>query len=139
LGYVHPQTFQTPAGIEMLTRDGNILLLPYSEVKILCFVQDFDDDLPELNNRVFSNRPKASGLWMRLLFRDGARMDGLLPNNLLTLDPHGFTLTPPGPGLSPQRVFVPKLALRSIHVMAVMGSGLNRAKKSDERQITIFE
>ncbi|MBI2688402.1 MAG: hypothetical protein HYX27_19025 [Acidobacteria bacterium] len=138
-GFVHPQTFQTPAGIEMLTRDGNILALPYSEVKVLCFVQDFDEALPELNNRTFASRPKSSGLWVRMIFRDGAILDGILPNSLLNLEPHGFTVTPPDLAVSPQRVFVPRAALRNIHVLAVVGSGLGRSKKPDERQISIFD
>ena len=138
-GFVHPQTYQTATGVEMLTRDGNILTLPYPDIKVLCFVQDFDEELPDLNNRTFASRPKTAGLWVRLLFRDGAMMEGLLANNLLGLDPYGFSLTPPGMGLHPQRIFVPRTALRSIHVLAVVGGGLGRQKKSDERQISIFE
>lgn len=138
-GFVHPQTFQTPAGIEMLSRDGNILTLPYQEVKVLCFVQDFDEPLPDLNNRTFSSRPKTSGLWVRMSFRDGAILDGILPNNLLITDPYGFTVTPPDLAVTPQRVFVPRLALTAIHVLAVVGGGLGRTKKPDERQISIFD
>ena len=138
-GFVHPQTFQTAAGVEMLSRDGNIITLPYQEVKVLCFVQDFDESLPDLNNRTFSSRPKSSGLWVRMSFRDGALLDGILPNNLMAVEPHGFTVTPPDLAITPQRVFVPRLALRTIHVLAVVGSGLGRSKKPDERQISIFE
>jgi hypothetical protein len=138
-GFVHPQTFQTVAGVEMLSREGNIITLPYQEVKVLCFVQDFDESLPDLNNRTFSSRPKSSGLWVRMSFRDGALLDGILPNNLMAVEPHGFTVTPPDLAITPQRVFVPRLALRTIHVLAVVGSGLGRSKKPDERQISIFE
>ena len=138
-GFVHPQTFQTAAGVEMLSRDGNIITLPYQEVKVLCFVQDFDESLPDLNNRTFSSRPKSSGLWVRMSFRDGALLDGILPNNLMAVEPHGFTVTPPDLAITPQRVFVPRVALRTIHVLAVVGSGLGRSKKPDERQISIFE
>ena len=123
----------------MLSRDGNIVSLPYPEVKVLCFVQDFDEELPNLNNRTFASRPKSSGLWVRMCFRDGAILDGLLPNNLLTVEPYGYTVTPPDLAVTPQRVFVPRVALKSIHVLAVVGSGLGRAKKPDERQISIFE
>jgi len=138
-GFVHPQTFQTPTGIEMLSRDGNIVAVPYHEVKVLCFVQDFDEQIPDLNNRTFSSRPKTSGLWVRMSFRDGAILDGILPNNLMTLESYGFTVTPPDLAVTPQRVFVPKAALKAMHVLAVVGSGLGRTKKPDERQISIFE
>ncbi len=138
-GFVHPQTFQTPTGVEMLSRDGNIINLPYQEIKVLCFVQDFDEEIPDLNNRTFASRPKSSGLWVRMSFRDGALLDGILPNNLMNMEPHGFTLTPPDLAVTPQRVFVPKAALKTMHVLAVVGSGLGRTKKPDERQISIFD
>lgn len=138
-GFVHPQTFQTPAGVEMLSRDGNIVSLPYQEIKILCFVQDFEDEIPDLNNRTFASRPKSSGLWVRMSFRDGAILDGILPNNLMNMDLYGFTLTPPDLAVTPQRIFVPRAALKTMHVLAVVGSGLGRSKKPDERQISIFE
>lgn len=138
-GFVHPQTFQTAQGVEMLSRDGNILTLPYPEVKVVCFVQDFDEELPDLSNRTFTSRPKTAGLWIRLVFRDGAVLDGVFPNNLLQMEPYGFTFTPPDLAISPQRVFVPKTAVKSLHVLAVVGSGLSRSKKPDERQISIFD
>ena len=138
-GFVHPQTFQTPTGVEMLSRDGNIVSLPYQEIKVLCFVQDFDDELPDLNNRTFSSRPKSSGLWVRMVFRDGGILDGILPNSLLTTELYGFTITPPGLAVAPQRVFVPRDALKAMHVLAVVGGGLGRSKKPDERQISIFD
>lgn len=123
----------------MLTRSGNVLKIPYQDAKVLCFVQDFDEELPDLNNRTFASRPKSAGLWVRLLFRDGALMDGLLANNLLALESHGYTLTPPDRSITPQRIFVPKAALQSLHVLAVVGGGLTKGKKSDDRQISIFE
>lgn len=138
-GFVHPQTFQTPQGVEMLSRDGNILTLPYNEVKVVCFVQDFEDPPPDLNNRTFQSRPKTAGLWIRVAFRDGALLDGIFPNNLLQMEPYGFTFTPPDLAVSPQRVFVPRTAVKSLHVLAVVGSGLGRSKKPDERQISIFD
>lgn len=140
-GFVHPQTFQTAAGIEMLSRDGNILTLPYRDVKVLCFVQDFDEPMTDLNNRTFASRPKSSGLWVRISFHDGAILDGILPNNLLNMDPYGFTLTPPDLAVSPQRIFVPKAAIRTLHVLAVVGGGAagRGPKKPDERQISIFD
>ncbi len=69
----------------MLSRDGNIINLPYQEIKVLCFVQDFDEEIPDLNNRTFASRPKSSGLWVRMSFRDGALLDGILPNNLMNM------------------------------------------------------
>jgi hypothetical protein len=140
-GFVHPQTFQTAAGVEMLTREGSIVNLPYHEVKVLCFVQDFDETIPPLEGRVFTSRPKIAGLWVKMEFRDGSTMEGLLTTNLLQLETHGFTVTPPNANVAPQRVFVPRMAVRAVQMVAVVGGEMSakRKKGADERQISIFD
>lgn len=129
-GFVQSPGFQTPAGIEFLSHDGNVLSLPYADVKAICFVQDFDDPPVRLDGAQFVSRPKKPGLWVRLRFRDGAQMDGLLPNQLLQIDPFGYMLTPPDLGINPPRVFVPRAALDDLQVLAVVGSGLKAPQKS---------
>ena len=62
-------------------------------------------------------------------FRDGIQMDGLLANQLLQLDPFGYTITPPDQAINPQWVFVPRAALIEFQVLAVVGSGLKAPKK----------
>ena len=81
------------------------------------------------------------GLWVRLRFRDGDAMDGLLANNLLQLENQGFTIIPPDPGFQNQRVFVPKAALTEVQVLGVVGSPLRRRKAKPEakEQIGLFE
>jgi len=71
------------------------------------FVRDFDSIEPGAEHRVFNTRPKTNGVWVRMRFRDGELMDGILANNLLLLEPYGFTVVPPSPTSSNQRVFVP--------------------------------
>lgn len=139
-GFVQSPGFQTPAGIEFLSQDGNLAIIPYADVKAICFVQDFDDPLPRLDGAQFVSRPKKAGLWVRLRFRDGVFMDGLLGGSLLQLDPHGFTVSPPDQGVNPQRVFVPRAALVDVQVLAVVGSGLKAPKKTavPEAQAKLF-
>ena len=86
-------------------------------------------------------RPKTEGLWIRMLFRDGDYLDGLLPNALLLLDSHGFTIVPPDPSANNQRVFVPKSALTDLKVLGVTGGPLRRRKRVPpaEDQIKLFE
>ena len=55
-------------------------------------------------------------------FRDGEVLDGLLPNDLLSWDVAGFTVTPPEAMANNQKVFVPREALRGIQVLGVVGS-----------------
>jgi hypothetical protein len=141
-GFVNPQTYLQPSGLELLTLDGTVQMVPYDETKLVCFVRDFEQGEPSRELRLFAARPKMEGLWIRMQFRDGDAMDGLLSNNLLLLEPHGFSVIPPDPGFQNQRVFVPKAALRSIQVMGVIGSPLRqgrRAKPVPKEQLEMFD
>jgi len=127
-------------GLELLTTVGTILLLPYSEVKTVSFVRDFDQVEARREHRQFNTRPKMEGLWVRMKFRDGDALDGLLPNNLLQLETYGFLMVPPDPGFQNQRVFVPKAALTEVQVLGVVGSPLRKTRKkpTPEEQLEIF-
>ncbi len=103
------------------------VLLPYDEVMSVCFVKDFEAEAEP--SRIFMTRPKLEGLWVRMLFRDGEILDGILPNNLLAWEIAGFTVTPPEPDANNQRVFVPRSALKSIQVLGVVGSPLRPKRK----------
>ena len=141
-GFVSPQTYLQPAGLELLTTVGTIIMVPYNEVKTVSFVRDFDQAGAHLEMRQFTTRPKMEGLWVRLRFRDGDAMDGMLANNLLQLDPPGFTIVPPDPGFQNQRVFVPRAALTEVQVLGVVGSPLRkgrRPKPVPAEQLEIFD
>lgn len=139
-GFVSPQSYLQPTGVELLKLDGSIGLLPYSEVKAVCFVKDFDST-EEPERKIFNTRPKMDGLWVRMKFRDGEVMDGILPNNLLQLEPHGFTVIPPEPYSNNQRLFLPREALAECQVLGVVGSPLTRRKRKpvSKQQIELFE
>jgi len=126
-GFVNQFSYLQPSNVELLTPAGSLVLLPYDEVKSVCFVKDFEAE-PE-SRKVFLTRPKLEGLWVRMLFRDGEIMDGILPNNLLSWEIAGFTVTPPEPDSNNQRVFVPRSALKSIQVLGVVGSPLRAKRK----------
>jgi hypothetical protein len=126
-GFVNSLTYLQPHNLELLTPEGSLVLLPYEDVKSVCFVKDFEAEAE--SRRVFLTRPKLEGLWVRMLFRDGEVLDGILPNNLLAWEFAGFTVTPPEPDANNQRVFVPRSALKSIQVLGVVGSPLRVKKK----------
>lgn len=126
-GFVNPLSYLQPENLELLKPDGTLALLPYTELKSVCFVRDFDAD--EEPRRIFMTRPKLEGLWVRMFFRDGEVMDGVLPNNPLMWDIAGFTVTPPEPDSNNQRVFVPRSALKSMQVLGVVGSPLTAGRK----------
>jgi hypothetical protein len=141
VGFVNPQAYLRPAGIELLTPDGAVTLLPYNEVKTVCFVKDFDAADLDQGRKVFNTRPKTDGLWVRMVFRDDEVMEGILANNLLQLEPSGFTVVPPDPYANNQRIFLPRAALKEIQVLGVVGSPLRRRKARPEAkdQIRLFE
>jgi len=139
-GYINSVSFLQPDGIELLTVEGNIASVPYSEIKTIAFVRDFNPpDLPD--RRVFNTRPKTEGLWVVLQFRDGDSLEGIMPNNLLQIERFGFTVIPPDPASNQHRVFAPREALRSVEVLGVVGSPLNRRKPKPavKDQIGLFD
>jgi hypothetical protein len=140
-GFVNPQNYLQAGGVEVLTLTGAALLIPYAEIKVLYFVKDFDGEEPSAESRVFLTRPKASGVWLRMRFRDGEVMDGLMANNLLQLEPQGFTVVPPNSGSNSQRMFVPRAALVEVQVAGVVGSPLRVAKPKPKakEQIEMFD
>jgi hypothetical protein len=139
-GYVNPASFLQPAGVELLSAQGNIASVPYEEIKTISFVRDFASG-GEAGRRVFNTRPKMEGLWVSLQFRDGDVMEGVMPNNLLHLEAYGFNVIPPDPYGNHQRIFVPRAALRSVEVLGVVGSPLKKrkAKAAPKEQIGLFD
>ncbi len=138
-GFVqYPGGFGTDA-VELLSPEGSIQRVPYSETKAVCFVRDFDGGDWQ---RTFAARPKSPGLWVRLVFRDGDSTEGMMPNNLMQVEPAGFNIIPPDPTFQNQRIFVPRTALSDVQVLGVIGSPLKRkpAKKveKEEGQMEMF-
>lgn len=122
---------QTPGGfsadsVELLTQGGTLLQVPYSETKAVCFVRDFDAGETWREHRSFAARPKSAGLWVRVHFRDGDSIEGMLANNLMLVEPAGFSIVPPDPTFQNQRIFVPRAAIEEVQVLGVIGSPLKR-------------
>ncbi len=136
-GYIHPQTWLRSNGVELLTPDGSFAVVPYTEVKAVYFVKDFDALEQPAECKVFNTRPKIDGLWVRMRFRDQELMDGVMPNNLLLMEPYGFMVTPPDPFANNQKVFVPRAALAEIQVLGVVGSPLTRAAKTKTKAVPV--
>ena len=140
-GFVNPQDYLLADGLELMTPSGSVSIVPYGEVKLVCFVRDFQQGEPRKELRLFTTRPKLEGLWLRMYFRDGDAMDGILSNNLLQLDSFGFSVVPPDPGFQNQRIFVPKAALSRMQVLGVVGSPLRTPRKpkvTPKEQIELF-
>jgi hypothetical protein len=139
-GYINPASYLQPAGVDLLSAQGNVSTVPYEEIKTISFVRDFEGS-GETGRQVFNTRPKMEGLWVSLRFRDGEVMEGIMPNNLLQLEPYGFTVIPPDPYSNHQRVFIPRAAVESVEVLGVVGSPLKKrkAKAVPKEQIGLFD
>ncbi len=142
-GFVQPATFLQPEGLELLSPSGTVTVLPYTDIKCVCFVRDWDNAEKILEKRTFASRPKQEGLWIRFVWRDGDVMEALLPNRLLDSDPLGFTVVPPDPAGNSQKLFLPRPALKDLQVLGVVGgSQLRQQKKAKPAvpdQIKLFD
>ena len=140
-GYVNPQAFLKPEGVEILSVTGQVVSLSYKEVKGVHFVRDFEGNPNHLERKVFTSRPKLDGLWLRMKFKDNEVLDGILPNDLLLVGEKGFTVVPPDPYANSQRIYVPKSSLAELTVMGVIGNPLKQRKRAAvaaQAQIRLF-
>ena len=139
-GYVNPASFLQPEGVELLSDQGHTTIVPYPEIKLLAFVKEFDG-VAEPERQAFQTRPKIAGLWVNLRFRDGAILQGIIPNNLMLLEASGFTVIPPDSYGNRQRVWAPRSSLIAVEVLGVVGSPLKKrkARASAKEQIGLFD
>lgn len=138
-GFVSPQAFLLPAGLELLSPDGSLAQVPYEQIKAVSFVRDQDGEGVLAERRTFLARPKTAGLWIELKFRDGEALEGVLPNNLQALDGSGYTISPPEAAGNAQRVFVPRQALSEVTVLGVIGGKRRRPESGPaSQQIRLF-
>jgi hypothetical protein len=139
-GFVNTPASLQPDGLELLSIAGAVSLIPWVEVKIVRFIREFQTGKVMPERHAFLTRPKSEGLWVRLHFRDGNSLEGVLPNNLLLWEPRGFTMAPPDATGNTQKVFVPRQALQSVQVLGVIGSPLHTKRATEaKRQIGLFD
>jgi hypothetical protein len=137
-GYV-ASSFITAGQLEVLSTAGNVVVLELADIKGVYFVREFHES-ETLSRKTFAARPRSEGLWVRLRFRDGEIMEGMMPNDLAQSSPAGFLLNPPDTRSNTQRIFVPRTALTELKVLAVIGATprLRKPTPIDERQREMF-
>src|SRR5262244_1003173 len=121
-GYVAPANFVHEGKLELLNTSGNVVGIDLRDIKAAYFVREFGDS-ESLSRKTFTSRPRTEGLWVRLRFKDGETLEGMMPNDLTQSGLEGFLLTPPDLRSNTQRIFVPRSALESLTVLAVIGAG----------------
>jgi Family of unknown function (DUF6982) len=137
-GYLPAVNFISDNKLELLNTAGTAVRIQLSDVKGVFFVREFGDS-ETLQRKTFTSRPRTEGLWVRLRFRDGEMLEGLMPNDLTQVTPDGFFLNPPDTRSNTQRIFVPRSAIAELTVLAVIGSQARRRKhEEDTRQVPLF-
>ena len=91
-----------------------------AKIRGIYFVREFTDDF-EPERKAFLSRPKLDGLWVRLRFTDGDTIEGVVPNDLLSLLDNGIQITPPDLSSTTDRIFIPRSALTDVTVLGVVG------------------
>jgi len=139
-GYVSPAQFVNEGKLELLNTSGNVVAMDLREIKGVYFVREFGDS-ESLTRKTFTSRPRSEGLWVRLRFKDNEILEGLMPADLTQNMPEGYLVNPPDQRANTQRIFVPRTALESLTVLAVIGAArrLRRGPVDDQRQVPMFE
>ncbi|HET9742256.1 MAG TPA: hypothetical protein VFQ00_05845 [Terriglobales bacterium] len=139
IGYVSGGQFVVNGKLELLTPSGKVIYIDLRDVKAVYFVRDFAD-AETLGRKTFTSRPRTEGLWVRIEFVDNDILEGLMANDLALLTGDGYLIIPPDTRSNTQRIFVPRTALASLTVLAVIGgAGIHRRKERDTRQVPMFE
>jgi hypothetical protein len=138
-GYVAPANFIREGKLELLNTAGNVVAIELRDIKIVYFVRDFADS-ESLGRKTFTTRPRTEGLWVRLKFKDNETLEGLMANDLALNMADGYLINPPDLRANTQRMFVPRSALESLHVLAVIGATRRhrRGLVADTRQVPMF-
>lgn len=138
-GYLAPTNFVREGKLELLNTAGNVVAIDLREIKVVYFVREFGE-METLSRKTFTTRPRTEGLWVRLKFKDNETIEGLMPNDLSANLAEGFLINPPDLRSNTQRMFVPRSALESLTVLAVIGATRRhrRGMAADTRQVPMF-
>jgi len=137
-GYVAPANFVREGKLELLNTAGNVVAIELRDIKVVFFVREFGDT-EGLGRKTFTTRPRTEGLWVRLKFKDGEILEGMMPNDLALAGAEGYLINPPDLRSNIQRMFVPRSALESLTVLAVIGATRRQRRGvSDTRQVPMF-
>jgi hypothetical protein len=119
-GYLNPSKLGDGESFDLLTPEGEHRSIAMKEIRSVYFVREFTDDF-EPERKAFLSRPKLDGLWVLLKFRDDDTIEGVVPNDLLSLLDRGVQITPPDLHGTTLRIFIPRSALAQMTVLGVVG------------------
>ncbi len=136
-GYLNPTQIPEAEMVDLLTPNGEHEEVSLGKVRAIYFVRDLQQDI-EMERKSFLSRPKLDGLWVRLRFRDGESLEGVIPNDLLGLLHNGLQMTPPDFNSNTDRIFVPRTALTEFTVLGVVGIARRKPVAAATAQPRLF-
>jgi hypothetical protein len=141
-GYAGAVFGQDAPVLEVLDLTGKVLTIGWEAVKWVCYVRDFssssDTANPErLLQKKFTVRPRASGLWLRMILSDGDELEGIAANDRSLVSGAGLLVTPPDTRSNTQRVYVPRQAIQSLEVVGLIGA-VGRKRRAEAGQPELF-
>src|SRR5947207_5821920 len=137
-GFVASAHFVDDGKFELLNTSGNVVAIEVADIKCVFFVREFGDS-DSLTRKTFTTRPRAEGLWVRIKFKDGEVLEGLMPNDLSLTGAEGFLINPPDLRSNVQRMCVPRGALEPLTVLAGLGATRRQRRgPEDVRQVPMF-
>ncbi len=136
-GYLNPAQIREAEMVDLLTPNGEHEEVSLGKVRAIYFVRDLQQDI-EMERKSFLSRPKLDGLWVRLRFRDGESLEGVIPNDLLGLLHNGLQMTPPDFNSNTDRIFVPRTALTEFTVLGVVGIARRKPVAAATAQPRLF-
>jgi Family of unknown function (DUF6982) len=136
-GYVNPSRLQPSQPLDLLTTEGEHRSIAMKDLRAIYFVRDFTGKY-EPERKAFFSRPKLDGLWVRLTFLDRETLEGVVPNDLLSLLDSGVQITPPDLNGEAVRIYVPRSALAELTVLGVVGVARRKAAPAVPAQPKLF-
>ncbi len=137
-GYLPQDGFVDGDGVDLLDSAGRVSRLVLSEIKTIAIVKDFnsDDEVdPErMGRKSFLGRPRGEGLWLKVEFRDGDLLEGLVHFDVQFMDvfmvDYGFRMVPPDARSNTQSLFIPRVAVTKVEVLGYVGAPGKKKTKS---------
>lgn len=143
-GYAETGFAANPSAMELLDLSGKVLRIDWPLVKWVCLIRDFpagplDPLNPErLLHKKFALRPRTPGLWLRLTLADDDQIEGLAANDRSLIADAGLLLTPPDTRSNTQRIFLPRSAIQSLEVVALIGPARRKHSTAPDEQPGLF-
>lgn len=101
-----PQTFRIrPLGSDTVEE------IPAEDLKAVFYVNSFEGNSSHKPLNFSTSAPIVHGIWVRLQFRDGEVMEGIVYNSLRFLIDPGFFLIPTDPGSNNKLAYIVKSSL----------------------------